>query len=72
MCKRIAELKKARKIILEKLAYESKISKGRLSKIERNMKEPRAYTIFKICKVLGISMKEFFNFEEMDEFLNKE
>ena len=36
------------------------------------MKEPRAYTIFKICKWLGISMKEFFNFEEMDEFLNKE
>lgn len=36
------------------------------------MKEPRAYTIFKICKGLGISMKEFFNFEEMDEFLNKE
>mgnify|MGYP002680482054 FL=1 len=72
LCKRIAELRKARKITLEKLAYESEISKGGLSEIERNMKEPRAYTIFKICKGLGISMKEFFDFEEMDEFLNKE
>ena len=72
LCKRISELRKARKITLEKLAYESEISKGGLSEIERNMKEPRAYTIFKICKGLGISMKEFFDFEEIDEFLNKE
>ena len=72
LCKRISELKKARKITLEKLAYESDISKGGLSEIERNMKEPRAYTIFKICKSLGIAMKEFFDFEEIDDFLNKE
>lgn len=72
LCKRISELRKARKITLEKLAYESDISKGGLSEIERNMKEPRAYTIFKIRKSLGIAMKEFFDFEEIDDFLNKE
>jgi hypothetical protein len=34
------------------------------------MKEPRAYTILKICTGLGISMNEFFAFKELDEFIN--
>lgn len=55
---------------LEQLAYRSEISKGGLSEIERNMKEPRAYTILKLCSGLGISMKEFFDFEEINDFMN--
>ncbi len=55
---------------LEQLAYRSGISKGGLSEIERNMKEPRAYTILKLCSGLGISMKEFFDFDEINEFMN--
>lgn len=54
---------------LEQLAYQSGISKGGLSEIERNMKEPRAYTILRICSGLGVSMKDFFDFDELDKFL---
>lgn len=70
ICQRILALRKERKITLEKLAYQSGISKGGLSEIERNMKEPRAYTILKICSGLGISMKEFFDFPEIENFAN--
>lgn len=61
-------MRKEHKLTLEQLAYQCGISKGGLSEIERNMKEPRAYTIFKICTGLGITMKEFFDFEEIDKF----
>ncbi len=70
ICKRIKDLRKAGKITLEQLAYQSEISKGGLSEIERNMKEPRAYTIFKICSGLGITMKEFFDFPEINDYMN--
>lgn len=69
ICQRISTLRKSRKITLEKLAYQSEISKGGLSEIERNMKEPRAYTISKICAGLNISMSEFFDFKELEKFM---
>ena len=65
---RIKTLRKERKLTLEQLAYQSGISKGGLSEIERNMKEPRAYTILRICNGLGISMSEFFDFEKLNTF----
>lgn len=68
ICQRILRLRKEHHLTLEALAYQSGISKGGLSEIERNMKEPRAYTILKICNGLGISMKDFFNFKELEEF----
>ena len=68
ICQRISSLRKKHNITLEQLAYQSGISKGGLSEIERNMKEPRAYTILKICNGLGISMKEFFDFHDLDKF----
>lgn len=70
ICSRILSLRKEHNLTLEKLAYQSDISKGGLSEIERNMKEPRAYTILKICSALGITMKEFFDFKEIDDFTN--
>lgn len=70
ICQRISALRKSNKLTLEQLAYQSGISKGGLSEIERNMKEPRAYTILKICNGLGISMKEFFDFAELENFSN--
>ena len=70
ICNRILTLRKEHNLKLEQLAYQSGISKGGLSKIERNMKEPRAYTILKICSGLGITMKEFFDFQEIDDFTN--
>jgi len=68
ICQRILSLRKEHGLTLEKLAYQSGISKGGLSEIERNMKEPRAYTILRICNGLGISMKEFFDFNELEQF----
>lgn len=70
LCNRILTLRKERNLKLEQLAYQSGISKGGLSEIERNMKEPRAYTILRICSGLGITMKEFFDCPEIDEFTN--
>lgn len=70
LCNRITSLRKLNNLTIEQLAYQSGISKGGLSEIERNMKEPRAYTILKICATLNISMKEFFDFEEIDSFMN--
>ena len=68
ICERISALRKERKITLEQLAYRSGISKGGLSEIERNMKEPRAYTILRLCNGLEISIKDFFDFDEINEF----
>lgn len=63
IAKKIISLRKDRKLTMEKLAYESGISKGGLSEIERGMKEPRLSTLLKICETLDISIKEFFNFD---------
>jgi transcriptional regulator with XRE-family HTH domain len=68
ICNRISTLRKEKKMTLEQLAYQSGISKGGLSEIERKMKEPRVYTILKICNGLDITISEFFNFNEINEF----
>lgn len=64
-------LRKERKMTREQLAYQSRISKGGLSEIERNMKEPRAYTILKICNGLNITIGEFFTFDKINDFATK-
>ena len=61
--KRIIALRKGHNLTMEKLAYESGISKGGLSEIERGMKEPRLSTLVKVCETLDISMKDFFDFD---------
>ncbi len=71
ICQRISSLRKEHSLTLEQLAYQCGISKGGLSEIERNMKEPRAYTIIKICTGLGITMKDFFDFKEINDFMDK-
>ena len=71
ICNRIKSLRLQHNLTIEQLAYQSGISKGGLSEIERNMKEPRAYTIFKICVGLGISIDYFFNFDEIKKYSNK-
>lgn len=71
ICSRISQLRQEKGLTLEQLAYQSGISKGGLSEINRGMKEPRVYTIFKICTGLDITMQEFFAFDKMDEFLKK-
>ena len=71
LCKRIQTLRIKHGYTMEQLAYQSGISKGGLSEIERCMKEPMPLTILKICIGLNITMKEFFDFKEMEEFATK-
>lgn len=65
---RITKLRKAHNLTIEQLAYQSGISKGGLSEIERNLKEPRLYTILKICSALELKLSDFFTFEEIDDY----
>ena len=71
ICERLSQIRKQHNLTIEKLAYQSDISKGGLSEIERNMKEPRLYTIAKICSTLNISMKDFFDYPAIEKFLDK-
>jgi transcriptional regulator with XRE-family HTH domain len=59
---RITTLRKSKNKTLEKLAYESGVSKGGLSEIERGKREIRISTLMKICETLEIHLKEFFDF----------
>ena len=70
ICQRIHSLRKEKGLKLEQLAYQSEISKGGLSEIERNLKEARAFTILKICASLNISMRDFFDFQDLENFKN--
>ena len=56
---------------MEQLAYQSGISKGGLSEIERCLKEPKIGTILKICVCLNITIKEFFDFKEINDVASK-
>ena len=68
--RRIVFLRKKRGLTSEQLAYASGISKGGLSEIERNIKEPKIHTILKLCVGLNITLKEFFAFEVIDSYMN--
>lgn len=61
---RIKELREKQGLTMEKLAYESGISKGGLSELERGMKEPRISTLVKIVENLEVSLSEFFKLEK--------
>ena len=50
ICKRILDLQTENNLTIEQLAYQSGISKGGLSEIVRNLKEPTNYTISKIIR----------------------
>lgn len=60
---RIKELREEKNLTMEKLAYESGVSKGGLSEIERGIKEARLSTLLKITDRLEISLKDFFDSE---------
>lgn len=71
IAKRICQLRTKQGLSIEKLAYQSGISKGGLSEIERNKKQPTILTVLKICAGLKITMSEFFDFEEIEYFLTE-
>lgn len=62
IAERVKELRTKQGLTMEKLAYESDISKGGLSEIERGMKEPRISTLMKIAESLEIPLKDLFDF----------
>lgn len=68
ICNRIKTLRLDSGLNMEQLAYQSGISKGGLSEIERNMKEPKIFTVLKICAGLNITLKQFFDFKEINDF----
>jgi len=70
LCYRIKNLRQKSNLTIEQLAYQSGLSKGGLSEIERGKKSPMPLTILKICTALGITMKDFFDYEEINEFQN--
>lgn len=68
LCKRINDLLIKYNLTAETLAYQSNISKGGLSEILNCKKCPSSFTIAKICSGLNLSLKEFYNFKEFDDF----
>lgn len=71
ICSRIKYLREKSGLNMEQLAYQSGISKGGLSEIERCLKEPKIGTILKICVCLNITIKEFFDFKEINDVASK-
>ena len=69
LCKRITQLRKERGFTIENLAYQSGISKGGLSEIERCKKVPMVFTILKLCAGLGITIKDFFDFQDINDVM---
>ena len=69
LCNRIKYLIKKHNMTAEMLAYQSGISKGGLSEILNCKKCPTSFTIAKIRAVFDITLKEFYNYKDFDEFI---
>ncbi len=70
ICQRIIDLCNNSGLTKEQLALQSGISKGGLSEICRYMKEPKIRTVAKICAGLGIRVTDFFDFTEIDNYVD--
>lgn len=64
----IKRLRKARNIKQDQLAFDSRITRKYMSKIERNISEPGLGTIFAIAAGLGMKASELVR--EFEEYLN--
>jgi transcriptional regulator with XRE-family HTH domain len=58
---RIQKLRKLHKITSSELASKINISQPQLSRLENNLNLAQLDTIYDICKVLNISLSEFFS-----------
>lgn len=69
ICRNIKKLRKQQKLTLEKLADQTGLTKGYLSKVERSEKAPPYSTLNKIAGALGIEVTSFFkeNIEPIDD-----
>lgn len=57
---RLRVMRESRAMSLEELATKAGITKGFLSKIERNLAEPSTASLVKLCSVLGVSLGQLF------------
>lgn len=56
--KRLARLRRAKGLSMERLAYEAEISKGNLCDIEAGRRNPRYCTLKSIAGALGIPLSQ--------------
>ncbi len=61
--KRIESLKNEQNLSWEKLAYSAGLSKSGVCQIKNEKNLPTLSSLIKICLALGISPKEFFDFD---------
>ncbi len=59
--KKLKEIRLDRKLTLEKLAQQTGLTKGYLSRIENSTQPPPIYTLSRISDALGIDISEFFS-----------
>lgn len=59
--KRIREIRKAKKLSQEELAYQSKTDYSYLNEIEAGKRNPSVKRINEIAKALGVSIKDLFD-----------
>ena len=61
---RLVSLRKAKGISQTKLAELTKLDRTYISRIERGKQNMTMTTLIFICDCLGVTLKEFFDFEE--------
>lgn len=57
---RIVEMRKQKGLSQEKLAAESNIDRSHMGFIEQGRRRPTIATLYRICKVLNISLEKLF------------
>jgi len=62
--KRLRELRLARRLSQEKLAFKSGMHRTYLGSIERGERNPSLKNIAAIAEALGVSLSQLFSFEE--------
>lgn len=60
LCRRIAELRKAKGFTQERLASEASLDRVAIANIETGRRRPTVTTIFRISIALGVKPEEFF------------
>lgn len=71
ICNRINRLRIENNLTSEALAYQSGVSKGAMSEILNLKKGPSPLTIAKICSCLNMSLSQFYDFEEINNFIKQ-
>jgi len=65
--KRVAQLRRKKKLSQQKFAYEADIERSYLTHIEKGRKNISLSTLEKITTALGISLQDFFDSEELEK-----